>query len=509
MSPGSTRWRVRRWAALLMGVEAVMLAVAIAFGVIGQHQLADARTSVVDHLDPELLQAQSLTSALLDQESGLRGFLLTRQADFLQPFEDGRKQQAAAVAELRGLGVVGGTPAGDDLATVEADATTWQNTADQLINLGRPAGDAAVAAGKTQFDTVRTDLDRLRATLSGARDDERANLQNAATLLNTMIIMIIVLLVILFVLLPFGFYRTIVGPILNLAGEVRAVTDDIHRPVPAAGGPRELVELSADVEVMRQRIVSEVSELHRAHALLDERTHELERSNSDLEQFAYVASHDLQEPLRKVTSFCQLLQRRYQGKLDERADQYIEFAVDGAKRMQVLINDLLSFSRIGRRPAEHQSVVDTTELAGAAVSNLEPAIEDTGAEVSVESLPKVHGEASLLTTVFQNLISNAIKFHGEKPPRVWVNAERAGDEWTFSVTDNGIGIEPEYAERIFVIFQRLHTKNAYPGTGIGLALSRKIVEHHGGRIWLDTTAPAGQTRFRFTLPALPDESEEE
>jgi len=256
---------------------------------------------------------------------------------------------------------------------------------------------------------------------------------------------------------------------------------------------------------MRVLIVRELADTERARQELDSRSRELARSNSDLEQFAYVASHDLQEPLRKVASFCQLLQRRYQGQLDERGDQYIEFAVDGAKRMQVLINDLLAFSRVGRRSGE-AVVVDTAELFNTAVGNLEPVIADTGAEVTQSGLPEVRGEASLLTAVFQNLISNALKFRGENPPVVRVSAERDGDEWVFTVADNGIGVEPEYADRIFVIFQRLHPKNAYPGTGIGLAMCRKIIEHHGGRIWLDTDSGGSGSRFRFTLPALIDQT---
>jgi light-regulated signal transduction histidine kinase (bacteriophytochrome) len=249
---------------------------------------------------------------------------------------------------------------------------------------------------------------------------------------------------------------------------------------------------------MRERIVDEVRQLHRAHELLDTRTQELQRSNSDLEQFAYVASHDLQEPLRKVASFCQLLQRRYQGQLDERGDQYIQFAVDGAKRMQALINDLLSFSRVGRRSGEHV-VVDTGELFDIAIGNLEPVIEETGARVTRGELPQVQGEATLLTAVFQNLVNNAIKFRGELTPEVRVDARRADAEWIFSVTDNGIGIDPEYAERIFVIFQRLHSKDQYDGTGIGLALCKKIVEYHGGRIWLDTDRQEGSA-IHWTLP---------
>jgi light-regulated signal transduction histidine kinase (bacteriophytochrome) len=202
-----------------------------------------------------------------------------------------------------------------------------------------------------------------------------------------------------------------------------------------------------------------------------------------------------------VASFCQLLQRRYGGQLDEKADQYIEYAVDGAKRMQMLINDLLAFSRVGRVEQERVPV-PAGELLAQAEANLATAMRRARAEVGAGGLPTVLAEPTLLTAVFQNLISNAIKFRGERAPRVSVTAEREGDFWVFAVADNGIGISSEYAERIFVIFQRLHDKATYPGTGIGLAMTRKIVEYHGGRIWLDTTAASG-ARFCFTLPVIP------
>jgi light-regulated signal transduction histidine kinase (bacteriophytochrome) len=269
------------------------------------------------------------------------------------------------------------------------------------------------------------------------------------------------------------------------------------------GGPAEMRAVGLDVDRMRERILSELSELQAAHAALEARTEDLQRSNSELEQFAYVASHDLQEPLRKVASFCQLLQRRYAGRLDAKADEYIEHAVDGAKRMQALINDLLAFSRVGRT-AQHREPVSCAVLLAHAWANLAADVRRTHATIEVGELPVVLGEASLLTAVFQNLISNALKFRADEQPRVTVSVRRDGEFWLFSFSDNGIGIEPEYAERIFVIFQRLHDKAAYPGTGIGLAMVRKIIEYHGGRIWLDTTITAG-ARFWFTLPALPED----
>ena len=238
---------------------------------------------------------------------------------------------------------------------------------------------------------------------------------------------------------------------------------------------------------------------------LDAQAVELRRSNAELEQFAYVASHDLQEPLRKVASFCQLLEQRYGNALDERGIEYIGFAVDGAKRMQVLINDLLTFSRVGRLNVTHATVdLDTT--LETALGNLAAAIEESGAQIARPDgpLPQVMGDATLMTMLWQNLIGNAVKFRREdRAPQVIIDCERGtGDHhghWIFSVADNGIGIAPEFAEKVFVIFQRLHGRDAYTGTGIGLALCKKIVELHGGSIGIDTSDNSG-TRFWFTLP---------
>jgi light-regulated signal transduction histidine kinase (bacteriophytochrome) len=252
----------------------------------------------------------------------------------------------------------------------------------------------------------------------------------------------------------------------------------------------------------RERVRRELTSAQTEQTSLQARAEDLQRSNAELEQFAYLASHDLQEPLRKVASFCQLLQRRYAGKLDARADQYIEFAVDGAKRMQALINDLLAFSRVGQTAVEPALVSSDTALAQAR-GNLAAEIEKSGATIEAGHLPLVLAELPLLTAVFQNLLSNAIKFSGPAPPRVVVSARRDGKQWLFSFTDHGIGIEPQYAERVFVLFQRLNERSTYPGTGVGLAMCRKIVEYFGGRIWLDTSAEG--TRFCFTLPGEGDD----
>ena len=231
----------------------------------------------------------------------------------------------------------------------------------------------------------------------------------------------------------------------------------------------------------------------------------MRRSNAELEQFAYVASHDLQEPLRKVASFCQLLEKRYGDKLDDRGTEYIGFAVDGAKRMQVLINDLLMFSRVGRLNSTETDVALDSVL-DSALGNVATAIEESGAEIvrPDSPLPHVLGDPMLLTMLWQNLIGNAVKFRREGvAPRIVVDCEPSDTrgEWLFTVSDNGIGIAEEFVDKVFVIFQRLHGRDAYSGTGIGLALCKKIVEYHGGAIWIDTSYTSG-TRFRFTLPAL-------
>jgi light-regulated signal transduction histidine kinase (bacteriophytochrome) len=311
------------------------------------------------------------------------------------------------------------------------------------------------------------------------------------------------------VLIIMALDRVVVGPIRRLGGDARRVADgDLGHPVRGERSP-DLIELGEDVDAMRRRILEEVDQLNAASADLARQAEDLARSNDDLEQFAYVASHDLQEPLRKVSSFCQLLQKRYADQLDERANEYIHYAVDGAKRMQDLINDLLAFSRVGRTSDEFEPV-DLNDVVAEVVDVLGPAIEDTGATVEVGHLPTVAGDRRLLAATFQNLVSNAIKFRGEEPPCVEISAtlaaEPAGDEWIITVADNGIGIEPDYAEQIFVIFKRLHTKSEYSGTGIGLALAKKIAEFHGGRIWLADTPGPGST-FRLALPAPTPEQE--
>src|SRR5258706_8036130 len=223
---------------------------------------------------------------------------------------------------------------------------------------------------------------------------------------------------------------------------------------------------------------------------LARKVEELARSNADLEQFAYVPSHDLQEPLRMVTAYTQLLAERYRGKLDENADKFIGYASEGAQRMQVLIQDLLAFSRVGRNGIT-SGRVDCQAVMIEVLQTLGSAIQESGAIVNYDALPAVWADRTQMAQIFQNLIGNAIKFRGKEPPVVSVQAEKTALRWLFSVNDNGIGIAPEYAENIFVVFQRLHARTEYPGNGIGLAICKKIVERNGGKIWVES-----QARFR-------------
>jgi light-regulated signal transduction histidine kinase (bacteriophytochrome) len=241
----------------------------------------------------------------------------------------------------------------------------------------------------------------------------------------------------------------------------------------------------------------DITERRRAEESLKQYIADLARSNAELEQFAYAASHDLQEPLRMVSSYTQLLAQRYQDKLDADANDFIAYAVEGANRMQRLINDLLAYSRVGTRGRLFEST-DCNFALGQARANLSAAIEESNALVTNDELPTVMADEAQLAQLFQNLVGNAIKFHSQEPPRVHVSAEQEGNEWVFSVRDNGIGVDPQYHERIFIIFQRLHGKEEYPGTGIGLSISKRIVERHGGRIWVESEPGKGST-FYFTI----------
>jgi signal transduction histidine kinase len=293
-----------------------------------------------------------------------------------------------------------------------------------------------------------------------------------------------------------SYFGLLLGSKDNPLGVLTVYTRQPHDP-----GPDEVEALHdlgrhAGVAIQNSRLYQASREAEKS---LAEKVAELARSNAELEQFAYAASHDLQEPLRAITGYTTLLAKRYKGKLDRDAEEFIDFAVDGANRMQRLINDLLLYSRVGTGRKEF-TLLDFKALLADALLSLKAAIDESGACVTQDTLPKVCGDETQLRQLLQNLIGNALKYRDREPPRIHIGCARERDRWILSVKDNGIGIDPQYAERIFAIFQRLHTGQEYPGTGIGLALCKKIVDRHGGRIWVESAPGRGAT-FYFTLPA--------
>ncbi|MBI5394543.1 MAG: hypothetical protein HZA91_04525 [Verrucomicrobia bacterium] len=292
-----------------------------------------------------------------------------------------------------------------------------------------------------------------------------------------------------------------------LAGIIKAITAaaSVFTAIALARVFPKLLALQSpeQLERVNRLLQKEVAERKRAEEALARQATDLARSNAELEQFANVVSHDLQEPLQTVTSFTQLLGERYKGRLGADADEFIRFAVDGAKRMQQLIVDLLAYSRAGR-PDKPLKAVDAGSAAKQAIENLKAAIEASGAVVACDALPTVMADASQLARLFQNLVGNAVKFHRPgDPPQISIRAEPEGARWRFAVRDNGIGFEAKDGERIFQVFQRLHGREQYPGTGIGLAICKKIIERHGGQIRVESEPGKGST-FYFTLPAKTD-----
>jgi signal transduction histidine kinase len=515
-------WPLRRTFGIGVVIVTLFAIAAIVVGGVALANLASARDRLVNKIDPAAFRTSQLEIAYLNQETGVRGYALSARPTFLIPYTDGLAQERREVGALRSL--LTGMPAGQaDLTQVTVRAATWraryaQPTISQVRATGKPVTGATVDQGKADFDRLRAALSSMQADLASERRQAVAGLNDSAATLNAICLGIGLALLVILVVLALILEISVIRPLSRLAADAQQVADGDFAHHVDPGGPQEVRATGMDVNRMRERILAELSaaqvahaqlgaahaSLEAAHASLEARTEDLQRSNAELEQFAYVASHDLQEPLRKVASFCQLLQRRYAGRLDEKADQYIEHAVDGAKRMQQLINDLLAFSRVGRT-AQRREQVSCAILLAQAWANLGPAVRASHATIEVGDLPVVLGETSLLTAVFQNLLSNALKFAGDQAPRISVSARRDGGHWLFALADNGIGIPAEYAERIFVIFQRLHDRAAYPGTGIGLAMCRKIIEYHGGRIWLDTTVTSG-ARFCFTLPVRPEDA---
>ncbi|NKQ26064.1 HAMP domain-containing protein [Streptomyces galbus] len=482
-------------------------------------QTARVTDELTMDIQPARTEAYRLQAAQVNQETGIRGYAIAADRQFLAPYTQGKQDEARSVRRLREL-LDGRPELLADLDAVEREADQWRKQfAEPLaasVTPGQPRtlDRRSAERGKVEFDQVRALWTKQNDDLTRAVQDGRARIAHERLVRNSVLAGMVVVFLLTGIALSVLVRMLVARPLDALRSASRRVAGGDFAYEIHGDGPADLTAVAGDVEDMRKRIVAELhasrdiqEELTRQAAELDAQTVELRRSNAELEQFAYVASHDLQEPLRKVASFCQLLEKRYGDQLDDRGRQYIDFAVDGAKRMQVLINDLLTFSRVGRLN-DAREPVDLDQALDKALRNLTASVEESGAVVDrPEDLPEIIGDPTLLTMLWQNLVGNALKFrHPDRAPHVSVTCEadpEAPGMWRLSVTDNGIGIPEQFAEKVFVIFQRLHGRDAYGGTGIGLALCKKIVEHHGGRIWIDTGHTDG-TRFCFTLPTAVD-----
>ncbi|MFC8694561.1 sensor histidine kinase [Streptomyces parvus] len=506
----AARLPVQSWVHLILGGFVVVVCGCLVVGGLVLSRMSERTDELVDRIQPARSVSFQLQNALLDQETGVRGFALTGDRSFLEPYEAGKSAERERLARAREL-VGDNEQLLKDLDAVEAAAGRWrQDKAEPLIAAVRESGPsrsgttAQLQSSKTEFDNLRRAYTTQQGHLSEARDQARDELNAARSTRDWVVGILLGVLVLTIVALSVLLHRVVGVPLNRLRAASEAVRSGTFDRRIEIQGPSDVQAVAGAVENMRQRLSDELTEAQKREALLADQTQELRRSNSELEQFAYVASHDLQEPLRKVASFCQLLEKRYGTELDDRGKQYIAFAVDGAKRMQVLINDLLTFSRVGR-VHEGWKPVDLGRSLDRALGNLAAAVEESGAVVErPEELPEIAGDATALTMVWQNLVGNAVKFrHPDRSPRITVGCVREEENWHLTVSDNGIGIAPEFADKVFVIFQRLHGRDEYDGTGIGLALCRKIIEFHRGRIWLEPE-PVEGTRIHFTLPVAPE-----
>jgi signal transduction histidine kinase len=480
----------------------LVLLVMLAIAVITLVRLQGA-TAVADRLSrqdaPALQAIDDLNVQIIGEQMAVNRFLLSSEATprgreaFLGPyfqahdliFADLAALAAfARVAKLAGLPTALDQPSLDQLSSQIQIAEAESDKEIAAIRSGAPI-EVASALDFTQADVVRSLAADIGDDVAQQIRQSAAEAQRSASDSTRLVVIASILGVGCALAVALLVTLGISGPLRRLTATAdRIAAGEMIEP-PPSHRQDEIGSLSRAVTKMVQT--------------LNQQAVELKRSNADLEQFAYIASHDLQEPLRMVSGFTGLLKRRYAGKLDADADEFIGFAVGGVTRMQELINDLLSYSRVGReevsaKPVDMQIVVDQ------ALANLQMAIEERSALISSGQLPTVLANHGMLVRLFQNLIGNALKFCKAERPIIRIQAEQRGAEWVFSVADNGIGIDPQYKDRIFLIFQRLHKQGEYPGTGIGLAVCKRIVERNGGRIWLESE-PGKGTTFFFTLPA--------
>ena len=436
----------------------------------------------VVHTYQVMAQLDGILQGMTDAETGERGYILTGDDSYLAPYQRGLTEVRDNIAAVRRL--TSDNPKQQrSLDSLEPVIAERLRELHERIQVRRDTGLAAGAAAVRE-GAGKEYMNQVRASLGGMKTEEERLLALRSTELDASSQKTRTALV-------FGeslalFFLAIAGLVVHSEMRHRRQAEDDVR------------QLNADLE---RKVADRTAELA-------ERAKDLERSNMELQQFAYVASHDLQEPLRTIASFTQLLAKRYGDKLDDTAREFIAFAVDGSKRMQTLINDLLSFSRVGTQ-GRSLVPVSTDAVLDAVLKNLKRSTEESRAIITRDPLPVVLADELQLSQIMQNLIGNAIKFRRDGSAIVHIGAEQTPTGWNISVRDNGIGVAPEHSERIFVIFQRLHTKTQYPGTGIGLAICKKIAERHGGRIWLEPT-PGGGSTFIFSIAdGGSDESKEQ
>jgi signal transduction histidine kinase len=478
----------RRLLASNLGLAALMAVVFLVL-LLAVLSLRDA-TGRSEHSGQVITSVDEVQKSLLDLETGARGFALTHRVDFLAPWRLARRRLPSQLADLTSL--VSDNPRQEQLArSIAARLRSYLTdfsvpfVAMASRRPSRAATLVRAGEGKRRVDALRRTFARMLANEQSLAAARRHRVDARRTLAIAVVGLGLVACLLFVVAQQLALRRWVLEPLDRLGA--------------AAEGLRE-GDLTARSGLNGRDEVGRVGEGFDAMAgALQVTDGDLRRSNAELEQFAYVASHDLAEPLRVMAGYADLLSRKYADELDERADRYIAGITDGSERMRALIDDLLAYSRAGRRDLEFRPV-DLDELLAAVRGDLSVAIGEAGAEVVSRGLPTVRGDASQLRIVLQNLVANAVKFHApDRRPRVEVAAEREDGAWRIEVRDNGIGIEPRHADRVFRMFQRLHIREEYEGTGIGLALCHRVVERHGGRIWVVPGDGSGTT-IAFTLP---------